>query len=93
MTSVTSQSRAQQFAMAEQSALNMVAVAEKALSDNTTLEKLVMMEYPPMADSKQLVEVTKFANEVLHGAIDKSKFKKQIKVGSLHNLLHNRQSI
>ena len=86
-------SRAQQFAMAEQSALNMVAVSEKAQSDNTTLEKLVMMEYPPRADSKQLVEVTKFANEVLHGAIDKSKFKKQIKVGSLHNLLHNRQSI
>ena len=41
----------EQYTMAGQSARNMVGVAERALRDNSTLEKLVMVEYPPRADS------------------------------------------
>ena len=89
ISNVASMSRAKQFAMAEQSVLNMVGAAEKALTDNTTLQKLVMMEYPPRADNKQLAEVTKFANEVLNGVVNKSKHKEKIKVGSLQNPQYN----
>ena len=46
--------QAQQYTMAERSAKNMVSIAEKALRDNKTLMKIVLMEYPTRADRSQL---------------------------------------
>ena len=89
ISNIANMDRARQLAMAEQSALNMVGEVEKALQNNSTLEKMVMMEYPPRADSKQLAEVTTFANEVLHNEVNKSKYKEHITVGSFKNLRYN----
>ena len=77
--------KAEQYSMAKKSALNMLAVAETALRENSTLEKLVLMEYPPRADSKQLGEISQCSNTVLRTEINKSEFRRQIVVGSMGN--------
>ena len=55
----------QQYAMAEKSAKNMVVIAERALRDNSSLMKMVLMEYPTRADSTLLDQVVQHANKVL----------------------------
>ena len=81
--------KAQQFSMAKQSALNMVSVAEKSLEEHTSLEKLVLIEYPPRADSVHLAELTDYSNQTLRAAADRSKFRRKIVVGSMDNLKYS----
>ena len=52
----------------------------------TTLEKLVIIEYPPRADSVQLNKVTQHANHKLREARDRSDFKEQIVIGNMERL-------
>ena len=66
--------KADQYSMAKKSALTMLAVAENALMENSTLEKLVLMEYPPRADSAQLGEISQCSNKVLRTEVNKSEF-------------------
>ena len=72
-----------------ESAINMVNVAEKSFREHTTLEKLVLIEYPPRADSVHLAELSQYSNQTLRAAVDKSKFRRQIVVGSMDNLKHS----
>ena len=46
--------RQEQLDIAKKSVCNMVDVAKRAFMDNYSLEKLVLLEYPPRADSVQL---------------------------------------
>ena len=81
--------RNEQYTMAAQSARNMVGVAERALRDNSTLEKLVMVEYPPRADNVQLNKITQHANNKLRESVDRSEFKGQIVIGNIDKLKFN----
>ena len=81
--------KADQYSMAKKSALNMLALAEKALRENSTLERLVLMEYPPRADSEQLGEISQYGNTVLRTEVNKSEFRRQIVVGSMGNLKYS----
>ena len=86
ISNLANSGRAEQYSMAEQSALIMVKVAERALENNSTLEKLVLVEYPPRADSVHLAQVTKHANQVLRETVDRSRFVQQIVVGNMNKL-------
>ena len=79
-------SEAEQYSMAEQSALNMVKVAERALENNSTLEKIVLIEYPPRADNVDLAWATEHANQALRKTVDRSRFRQQIGVGNMNKL-------
>ena len=81
--------RNEQYTMAAQSARNIVGVAERALKDNSTLEKLVMVEYPPRADNVQLNKITQHANNKLRESVDRSEFKGQIVIGNMDKLKFN----
>jgi hypothetical protein len=72
--------------MAEKSAVNMLKVAERALEENPPLEKLVLMEYPPRADSEHLAKLSGYSNQVLRQLVDRSRWRAQIVVGSMANL-------
>ena len=76
-------SEAEQYS---QSALNMVKVAERALENNSTLEKIVLVEYPPRADSVHLALATEHANQALRETVDRSRFRQQIGVGNMNKL-------
>ena len=69
--------------------LDTVAIVEKALEDNETLEKVIVVELPPRADSKKLAELTKHSNSTLKGRVDKSKFKNQITIATLKALYNH----
>ena len=62
----------EQYKMAEKSAHNTVAVVRKALETFPSLDKFLLLEYPPRADSNQLVELTEHANFCLRETVDKS---------------------
>ena len=78
--------KAKQYSMAEKSAVNMLKVAERALEENPPLEKLVLMEYPPRADSEHLAKLSGYSNQVLRQLVDRSRWRAQIVVGSMANL-------
>ena len=59
--------------MPEQFVRNMVQVGKRALENNSSLDKLVIVEYPPRADSVHLAKVTQYANQVLREAVDPSR--------------------
>ena len=69
--------------MAEKSAKNMVLMAERALRDNSSLMKMVLMEYPTRAHSTLLDQVVQHANKVLRENVGKSMYKEQILVGNM----------
>ena len=78
--------KADQYSMAKKSALTMLGVAERALRENPTLKKLVLMEYPPRADNAQLADISQYSNKVLRTEVNKSELSSQILVGSMENL-------
>ena len=86
ISNLTTLDKAKQFDLAERSALNMLKVAERALEENSTLEKLVLMEYPPRADSEHLAKLSRHSNKVLRELVDRSRCRAQIVVGSMANL-------
>ena len=89
ISNLSKMDKAEQYSMAKKSALTMLAVAEKALRENSTLERLVLMEYPPRADNPQLADISQYSNKVLRTEVNKSEFSKQILVGSLGNLKYS----
>ena len=76
----------QQDQMAVDTPLETLAVIEKALKDNPSLKKVVIVELPPRADSHRLSELTEFSNFVLKGAVEKSKYRNQISIGALDSM-------
>ena len=63
-----------------------VSIVEKALEQNNSLKKAVIVELPPRADSMRLQELTEFANFTLRNTIEKSIYKSQITFASLDSL-------
>ena len=63
-----------------------LGVVEKALKDFPNLEKAVIVELPPRADSHRLSELVEFANFVLKSSVEKSKYRNQISIASLDPL-------
>ena len=86
ISNIAQLSQSQQYVMAEQSANNMVGIAERALRDNSSLMKMVLMEYPTRADSTRLNQVVQHANKVLREYVGNSRYKEQILVGNLGNM-------
>ena len=86
ISNLTALDKAKHYDMAEKSALNMLKVAERALEENSTLEKLVLMEYPPRADSEHLAKLSGYSNRVLRDLVDRSRCRAKIVVGSMANL-------
>ena len=76
----------EQNQMAVHTSLETLAVVEKALKDLPNLEKAVIVELPPRADSRRLSELVEFANFVLKSAVQKSKYRSQISIASLDPL-------
>ena len=76
----------EQNQMALQTPLETLAIVEKALKDYPTVEKAVIVELPPRADSSRLAELSEFSNFVLKGAVAKSRYNNQISVASLDSL-------
>ena len=76
----------EQFRLAEKTSGDTVTIVEKALEDNETLEKVVVVELPPRADSEKLAELTKYSNFILKSKVEKSKFNKNIIIAKLDAL-------
>ena len=63
-----------------------VRIVEKALEQHNSLEKAVVVELPPRADSIRLQELTEFANFALRDTIEKSTYRSQITLARLDSL-------
>ena len=86
ISNIKDMSRKEQYEMAEKSALNTIAVAEKALSKFPRLEKFLLLEYLPRADSHQLAELVDYTNFILREMAKKSEFRSKIEVKPLAKL-------
>ena len=64
----------------------MVSIAEKALRDNKTLMKIVLMEYQTRADSSLLDKVVQHANQALRDRVGNYRYKEQILIGNMGSL-------
>jgi hypothetical protein len=71
---------AYQYSLAEQSSYNTLAVAENALREFTSLEKVIILERLPRADNDRLSELSLHSNNVLHQAAESSEFRDRISV-------------
>ena len=76
----------EQYKMAEDTALETLAIVEKAIEKSDTLKSAVIMELLPRADSARLQNLTEFSNFVLKEAVFKSKHKEKITLGSFDAL-------
>ena len=76
----------EQYKMAEKSALNTVAVVEEALEDFPGLERFLLLEYPPRADSERLSSLSDFASFCLRETALRSKYGSRIMVKPLECL-------
>ena len=72
--------------MAVKTAIDTVAIVEKALKENPTLEKAIIVELPPRNDSVRLSELTEFCNFTLKSKAEQSKSHEQITIASLDTL-------
>ena len=79
----------EQSELAIQTALDTVASVEKALAESPGLEKAVIVELPPRADSWRLAELTEFSNFALRGAVEKSALSSKITLASLDSLYNH----
>ena len=78
--------RQKQNELAIQTSADTIAIVEKALAENDTLEKVVVAELPPRTDSFRLDELTEFCNFTLRMAAEKSTWTNQITIASLESL-------
>ena len=78
--------------MAEHTAHETLAIVEKALEKTKSLEKAVIMELPPRADSPLLQSLTEYSNNVLKNAAMNSAFKDKVTIGSLDSLYNHSNS-
>ena len=79
----------EQYKMAEKSAHNTVAVVRKALETFPSLDKFLLLEYPPRADSNQLADLTEYANFCLRETVDKSGLGSRIGIKTLDGLYNS----
>ena len=82
----------EQSELAVQTALDTVAIVEKALAESPRLEKAVIVELPPRADSWRLAELTEFSNFALRGAVEKSALSNRITIATLDSLYEHSDS-
>ena len=73
----------EQKKFAFKTAADTVTIVEKAIANSEYLEKAVIVELPPRADSKRLQELTEFTNFTLRSLVENSKLNKQITIASL----------
>ena len=79
----------EQFRLPEKTSVDTVTIVEKALEDNETLEKVVIVELPPRADSEKQAELTKYSNFIVKSKVEKSKFNKNITIAKLDALYNH----
>ena len=75
----------EQNELAVKTALDTVSIVEKALEDSPSLEKIMIVELPPRADSTRLSEHIEFCNFTLKGRVKNSKYHEQITIANLDN--------
>ena len=68
----------EQNELAVQTALDTVSIVEKALEETPTLEKVILVELPPRADSLRLSELTEFCNFSLKVRGEKSHYQQKL---------------
>ena len=78
--------RLRQSELAVKTALDTVSIVQKALVQFSSLEKAVLVELPPRADSGRLSELTELSNSALREAVRKSACRRMITVASLDKL-------
>ena len=78
--------RPRQSELAVKTALDTVSIVQKVLEQSSSLEKAVLVELPPRADSGRLSELTEQSNSALRKAVRKSACCRQITVASLDML-------
>ena len=76
----------EQKKLAFKTAVDSVTIVEKAIDNSESLEKVVLVELPPRADSKRLQQLTEFTNFTLRSLVENSKFSKHITIASLDPL-------
>ena len=86
ITNVENMDTNKQNELAVKTALDTVAIVEKALKKSTTLKMAVIVELPPRADSHRLAGLTEFSNFALKAAVEKSALRSQITLASLDTL-------
>ena len=86
ITNIEDMPKDQQDMMAVDTPLETLAMVEKALKDNKSLKKAVIIELPPRTDNDRLSELTEFSNFVLKEAANKSKYRNQISIGALDTM-------
>ena len=85
-TNIENLERQEQNELAVQTALDTVSIVEKALEETPTLEKVILVELPPRADSLRLSELTEFCNFSLKVRVEKSRYQEKIIVANLDTL-------
>ena len=75
-----------QYKHAESTALETLALVEKAFKDSDTLKDAMIVELPPRVDSERLQSLTEYSNFVLRDAVNKSTLKQRITIASLDGL-------
>ena len=83
---IESLDRHEQNELAVQTALETVAIVEKALKETPTLEKVIIVETPPRADSERLSELSEFCNFTLKSRVEKSEHHDQITIANLDTI-------
>ena len=78
--------RPRQSELAVKTALDTVSIVQKALVQSSSLEKAVLVELPPRADSRRLSELTEHSNSALREAVSQSACRRKITVASLDML-------
>ena len=76
----------EQYKLAEHTALETLAIVEKAIEKSDTLKNAVIMELPPRADSARLQSLTEYCNFILRESVFRSKHKEKITLGSFDRL-------
>ena len=89
ITNIKDLGHKEQYEMAEKSANNTVAVVKEALEAFPNLDKFLLLEYPPRADSYQLANLTEYANFGLRETVHKSGLGSRIGVGALDGLYNS----
>ena len=89
ITNIKDLGHEEQYKLAEMSAINTVSVARQALEAFPNLDKFLLLEYPPRADSNQLANLTEYANFCLRDTVEKSTLGSRIGVGSLDGLYNS----
>ena len=87
ITNLRTMSQSESLTMAVKSSHNTIAAVEKALTENTNLKDVTIIERFPRVD--ELSEVSEFSNFVLRVLAEKSPFRNKIYVGNHSHIFNN----